>query len=310
MLLARIKDRVAEERGRFSTLILGTTAAYLFMGVAAAVAWSATGQTAWIEYFFQIPGALLLVWLAVAEMALGIRVWRCFGAGEPLRRAWLFIVCSSASAVLGYLYSQLLGVSSKLNPLSHMSNPSPALIQRMRELGLLLGGTVRFAFLAAGLSCVLALYRRSGFMGRLRRRDWLLLGALAVYLVVEYGDVLVALRAGTRFSLSTILGWPVDPLLWLLMGEALLIVRSVQKTGLGWIGRCWAAFSVAIFLTVLGDVGLLATAYDYIPWPLSAVTWFIWMPAAAAFALGPAYQLEAIQMASGELPERRRWGNS
>ena len=100
-----------------------------------------------------------MVWLAAIEMALGIRVWRCFGPGEPLRRAWLLIVCSSASAVLGMLYSQLLGVTSKLNPLTHLGLHSSALIDRMRELGLSLGGTLRFAFLAAGLSCVLALYR-------------------------------------------------------------------------------------------------------------------------------------------------------
>jgi hypothetical protein len=36
-----------------------------------------------------------------------------------------------------------------------------------------------------------------------------------------------------------------------------------------------------------------ATAYEYIAWPYSAITWFIWYPASAAYALAPAYQVAA-----------------
>src|SRR5207237_7601 len=79
--------------------------------------------------------------------------------------------------------------------------------------------------------------------------------------------------------------------------EALLLFRSVRRMGGGWIGKCYAAFSAGVFLILLGDAAIWATAWGYLPWPWSALTWFVWIPAAGAFALGPAYPLEAMQQA-------------
>ena len=57
-------------------------------------------------------------------------------------------------------------------------------------------------------------------------------------------------------DLVEVAGSPVDPLLVLLFGEALLLHRSVRGMGRGWISRCWSAYSVGIFLVLLGDLGL------------------------------------------------------
>jgi hypothetical protein len=67
--------------------------------------------------------------------------------------------------------------------------------------------------------------------------------------------------------------------------------------GEGWIGRCWRAVCVGIFLMCFGVIALWATAWGYLPWPWSSLIWYLWLPAGAAFALAPAYQLEAIQRA-------------
>ena len=82
------------------------------------------------------------------------------------------------------------------------------------------------------------------------------------------------------------------------MGEALLLRRSVQRMGSSRIAKCWSAFSIGVFLIALGDVGGWAEVYGYLPYPWSSLTWFLWLPAAACFALAPAYQLEAIRSAA------------
>jgi hypothetical protein len=40
-------------------------------------------------------------------------------------------------------------------------------------------------------------------------------------------------------------------------------------------------------------------AYGYVPTQLAPVTWLIWYPAAAAYALGPAFLSEAVSIATG-----------
>jgi hypothetical protein len=58
------------------------------------------------------------------------------------------------------------------------------------------------------------------------------------------------------------------------------------------------AFTAAIFLTSLGDMGLWAWAKGYLSPAMVALSWHVWFVAGACFALGPAYQLQAIAQAS------------
>jgi hypothetical protein len=120
---------------------------------------------------------------------------------------------------------------------------------------------------------------------------------LGLYVVREATQVVVANRQGRQFSLAEIVNLPTDPLLWVLLAQALRLLRSVQKMGPGWISYCYAAFSVGIFLVLLGDVAIWATNWGCLPWPWSALEWYLWVPAAAAFALAPAYQWEAMRHA-------------
>ena len=81
------------------------------------------------------------------------------------------------------------------------------------------------------------------------------------------------------------------------MAQGLLLLRSAQKMGSGMIGRCWKALAAGLFLTALGDVGQWARSYGYLPTACEALIWYVWLPAACAFACAPAFQLEVIRHA-------------
>jgi hypothetical protein len=205
-----------------------------------------------------------------------------------MRLAWQLIGASAAFDLAGTIGIQILSPYAALKPLA------PSVLAASHVLQ----GTCRFALLAAGLFCVLRLYRESGFLGRLRLRDWALVAAFAAYCVREALDLFAALHRGKHPAWGEILLWPVDPTLCLLLAEAILLHRSIQRTGDGLIGRCWRTYTAGVCLILMGDAIAWAEAYGYLPWPWNSVGWYVWMPAAAAFAIGPAYQLEAIRSAS------------
>lgn len=287
-----------------SSLILLGTALYLGAGLAAFVAYRVSGDSSWIEAFFHIPGALMMVCLACMQLGFSIVVCRQFGAGEPLRIAWQLIAGAAALELASTLAIQIFAVDSSLNPLHRASWWSQSAAQRIREAGLIAGGPLRFVLLAAGLYGALRVYRRSGFLGNLRVTDRVLLALIGIYVLWEAIDLGIALGRGKHPGWAEIAGWPVDPLLWVLLLEAILLYRSVQRMGASWIGRCWISFAVGIALVSLGDIVIWASAYGYLPWPWTALEWYVWLPAAAAFALAPAYQLEAIQHAGSPTPPR------
>lgn len=279
-----------------STLILLVTVSYLAVGLAVFVAWLIGGSDAWIEDFFRIPGALFLVWLAALGMLLSVRVCRGFFPGEPMRDAWQLIALSAGSELAGSVLVQVFGAKSPMNPLNFFpggAEQAPV----WRSVGLVLDGPCRFALLAAALFLVLRIYRQSGFLGRYTAVDWVVLAGFGAYVVREAADVVVAFHQGKPFTLAEILNFPVDPLLWVLLAEALRLFRSVHMMGTSWIGKCYGAFSAGIFLILVGDVAIWATQWGYLPWPWSALGWYVWIPAAGAFALAPAYQWEAMRHA-------------
>ncbi len=78
-----------------STLILLATAAYLVVGVVVFAVWQLTGSDIWIEDFFRIPGALLMVCMSAAGLFSIRRVNRGFFPGEPIRIVWELIAASA-----------------------------------------------------------------------------------------------------------------------------------------------------------------------------------------------------------------------
>lgn len=264
-----------------SSAIVAVTGAFLAVGAVALYAWRLSGNDLWVTAFFQRPGALLMATLAAAELVFSIHAVREFSHGQPLRTAWQFIAISAGCNFCGVL-------------LVHVSHVDWV---AFRNVGFILGGSFRYILLTAGLFWTLKVYRKVGLLGRLATIDWILLGGVAMFVIRELRDVVVAMHHGKHPDFTEILGWPLNTVLFVLLVEGMLLFRSVQQMGPGWIGKCWKAYIVGIILVVLGDFAIWATSYGYLPYPWGALGWYVWLPAAGAFSLGPAYQLEAIYRA-------------
>jgi len=282
-----------------SNFVFVVTGSFLAVGLFSFFLWHWTGDDRPVLAFFKLPAPLLLCWLAATELYISLLLLRAFSPEQPMRKAWVLIACSAGCDLVGAISVQVLAVHSPLNPLVIFPWWSESTAASLRAFGLIIGGPCRYALLAAGLGRVLKIYRQSQLRSRLKAIDWALLAILAVYIALQARDVAVALRSGWRPPSAMVLGWPTDPILWFLLAEALLLYRSVQQMGGGYIGRCWRAFSIGVFLVGLGDIGIWITNWSLLPWQWSALGWYIWLPAAGAFALAPAYQLEAIHLALG-----------
>jgi hypothetical protein len=290
---------VAEGRYGCSSILLGMTGVYLAIGLAGFVAWQITGNFRWVGDYFQIPGALLSLFLAATQFWFARRALDHFEAGEPMRMAWMCITASAGFEVANVVLSQILARPSMLNPMQLAGWWSPITGEELRKVGIMMGGTCRFSVLALGLWFALRGYRRAGLLGRLNRINWLTLGVMGIYVLAEIGEIGGVLRGSKPVPWHVIIGWPVDPFLWLLLAQAMLLYRSAQQMGPGWITRCWVAMAAGVFLVLVGDVALWATNWGYLPWPWSGLEWYIWPVAGAAFALAPMYQVEAILRAHG-----------
>lgn len=275
--------------------IVTGTIAYLAGAVVISL-FESTPDLRWLVFYTRVAGTLLLALFTAAAVAFSYRVTHAFSPGEPLLPGWRLIALSAALDLVATLLVQVLGTESILNPLTGRAW-WPRLASDVRAWGLFLGGPCRFAFLSAGLLFALEVYRRSGLLGRLMIRDRIVLALMTVYVLTEAWAVVVAIQHGKRPELWEVLHYPTDPLLLVLLGQAMLLHRSAAEMGAGWVGSCWNAFGGAIVLTVAGDLLDLAANYSYIPWPWSAIGWFIWIPAAAVFAAAPTYQLQAIELA-------------
>lgn len=274
-------------------LIFWATAAILLLGAAALCAWVATGRFDWVRYFFDFPGALFLVSLNALELSFSLVARRQFTQGEPLRFAWTMIVLAAACHLAGGILIQILSADAYPNPIAQMWPPD-----QLRRLGLTIAGPVQTALLASGLACALRACRRSGIVPRLRVSDWILVALVSAFTLRQLYGVAVTLQSGRLVTALEVVRWVNDPLLSLLLIEAIRMRRWVLHLGGGLIAHCWGALAAAVFLTSVGDLGLSTGANGYVQWPLTATTWYVWFLAGAAFALAPAYQVEAARRAA------------
>ncbi|MEO8594774.1 MAG: hypothetical protein ABI759_15760 [Candidatus Solibacter sp.] len=266
---------------------------YVVIGALVVAASRLGNDAASIEAFFRIPGVLLTLWLCGVGLHFNLRVWRAFESGEPMRMAWKLIAVSATSGLAGSVLIQLFGTGL---PAASAAAGSSRLAM-LRGVGMALDGQFRFAALAAGLFLVLRIYRRAGCLARLRAIDWVPLAVFGAFIVRE------AVEAVQRWGIHPLsarewMNLQVDPLLWILLWQALLLFRSVRRMGKGWISQCYAAFCLGIALVLLGDAATWAGNWGYLPWLCSAVGAYAWIPAAGAFAVAPALQWEAMRSAT------------
>jgi hypothetical protein len=277
------------------------TSIFLFVGLGALVAWQITGRVECVRVFFRGPGALYLVFLAALEFSLARMVVRQFAEGEPLQPAWFLIMLSAGCHTVSALCVQVLSVNSALNPLSYGGEPVGGNATNIYRFGILVGGPLQMLLLAAGLGWLLRMCRRTGFVGRFKPRDWLLLFIAGVEVWFESSFLIRAFRGGSVPGAYEIIMALNGPLLVLLLIEANLVRSYMSVLGRGLIAKCWGAFAAAIFLTTVGNLGLWMNMNGYLPPELAGITWYIWFLAAAAYTLAPAWQIEAIQSACGEV---------
>jgi len=252
-------------------LMFLSTAILFVAGIAAAAAWSATGDIRWLQLFFTYPGSLFLLGSSGLGVWLAFRCWRQFSPGDLLRPAWLLITLAALLQLSG------------------------ALLQRLGSNWDELCGPLYMTFLAGGLFYVLRACRDIGVLCQLKTVDFVLLGVVLMYTLAFFATVVFSPQHGGRLiGLHAYMSWSSDPLLCVLLLEAILIRRSAANLGWGLVSRCWMCFTVAIFLTSVGDIGLWASSKGYLPHFLEVASWYVWFLASAAYALGPAYQSQAM----------------
>ena len=279
-------------------LVLFATLVQMALGIAALLSWQITGVIAIVVDFFHYEGAMFFVLAGAAEVCLSYFCWRQFSNGESLGMAWRWIVGASVAHFTGAVLSQILGIESYLNPLvyAHIAiGLRPILIESIRQIGLIFGGPIQMVLLARGLWLLLRVYRQAGLFFRLTRSDWFMIAVLTAYTVSEAWQVAGLLKAGKTFTVHEAILWASNSLLIVLLIEAICIRRSLLSMGWGLIARCWAAFAAAIAFTALGDIGIWATWNGYLPWPWNSMGWYVWFLASGAYALGPAYQVQAFR---------------
>jgi hypothetical protein len=242
------------------------------------VLWALSGG--WSEvfgYYFTYAGGAYLVSFAFLEFAFARRVRRAFQTGEDLHRAWTLIMVGAACRWVGVILAHAMPSSEPI-----------------RNIGLFISGPVQLATLAWALTIVLRLYRRLGYSMRFSSLDWLQLivcSALAVSGVIQN-------------LITPSSGFFTDILLCVLLFQAIVLKRSVSQMGGGLVAACWTSYVWAVFLTALGDLGITIVAYNAVPVEFFPATWLIWYPAAAAWALGPAFLSEAVVLANESACQR------
>jgi hypothetical protein len=233
------------------------------------------------QLYTSTAGVVFLLAVSGTEFVLAARVVRRFDHGEPLHRAWLIILLAALCRFAAFLLMYLV---ARVHP-------------PVRTLGLLLAGPIQLLVMGAGLFVVYRLYCRLGFRVSLRTSDFLALAGVGLYVVFTSTVIsLLAKADGQAITLLSFLGWITDPLLCIVLLEALLLRRMVMKMGGGLVERCWTSYSVAILLTAAGDLAFWLLGFR-VRGDAVALSWLVWYPAAAAYALGPAWQLEAIRYA-------------
>lgn len=253
-----------------------------------------TQNEKWLRIFFDYGAAVFFVGMAAVEWYLAVVCCRKFSRDEPLRLAWQLISISSACRLAGLCLAHIYAVPTGLNPYSWI-DPAflGAAMAPSRRLGLSVSGPIHMMFLAAGLWQVLLVYGRVGLAAKLSWTDRMLMLIVLSFTIWQGCELVV--YGSQPLTIENALNWMTDPLLSLLLIEAILLRRAALTMEGGVIVLCWGTYTNAIFVTSLGSMGIWATLHNYIPWPLNSLTWYIWFFTSAAFALAPAYQLEVIQ---------------
>lgn len=292
---------------RFVRWIWRVCAVHYAIGLAAYLHFLVTGSYRYLTWYFLILGTLFFLLTTAAELFLAYECRAGFEADEPMRMAWTFIALSSLARFVAAVLISLDHWRAAPIPGSASSMLAVILPRGLAQTGEVLGGPLSMIFLAIALSRVLQIQRKFGVLSGLTRADLLLIGLIVACMLGEIANIVRYL--GPPYpppSLTEAILWLSDPLLSLLLIQAVLIRRSVIRVGLGLLSQCWEMYAIAVVTTLAGDASIWASGKGLLSEPLTALSWYIWFFAAAAFACAPAYQLAAMTLPLHEDAIRKR----
>lgn len=266
---------------RLPDALLGLAGAYTLITLAAWTLWMAGGDWAYMEALFSVSYPAFLIFFAAVETALASLVFRHFAPGEPLRAAWSMLLVSAACRTAGLTLRNAGVLGWGLLP--------PALDAAAQFIS----GPVALLALGAGLFHVMRAYRTLGLKARLRWTDYSLLAVGGIAFLRHLIEIAWVLAKWGGAGGFTVLNWLSDPALLLVLTLAVVLRRLAKSHGGGWIARCWSSVACGAMLTFLGNALIYLENYGILVWPWNSVIWLVWLPASAAFALGPACQLAA-----------------
>jgi len=258
--------------------ILLFLAAYLAAGMVAVYLWNAAGNIFSIQGGTGSTSALPVTGMAAVDLWLCLVVLRSFPAGSPLRGAWLLMALAAGLRVVSGVMGSLAG------------SEAPAVAAA--------GGPVQLALLAAGLFRLLGVLRGFGFWRRPAVADWAVCGVAVLFTLCRLAELAAAWLAGSPIRVESWVAVAGLPILCVLVLEARLLRQSVVSIGNGLIARVWVALECGILLTGACELALWVVPHYSRTLPLAMFQALIRLPAAAAFALAPAYQVAAQRRAT------------
>jgi len=269
------------------------------LGLAAYIQFLITGNYDLISWYFSQLGLFFLVGMAAAEMYFAWLSRAQFDRDEPLHRTWTLIFLAATARLVG----NLIGYSVVTNGLWLFSRWPGVSLQEgqasWHQFGLAVAGPVAMAFYAAGLWRALSLKRKFRFLGPLALSDKLLIAVVCIFTARELFEIATLLIRHFHPSVGLMVLWFSDPLLAVLLIQAVMIRRSVLSMGGGLVAQCWGAIVVATVTVSIGDVALWADGKGLLPRWLAPWGWYVWFFAAAAYATAPVYQVYAVWHAQG-----------
>jgi len=236
------------------------------------------GRSDAVYPYLRIVGGIFLIFCAAVELSFALFAWSGFTADQPMWLAWAFVSASSACRLTGYC----------------LSNQFAAATPFMRDIGIMLSSPFALFLLTIAFSLVLFEYRALGWSSPLRFRDYAALAVVVAFTARQAWEVW-RFQRGIPSSPIAAINWATDPLLCALLLLALLLWRTTRSIDGGLVTYCWLTYAAAAMLTFFGNVGLWVTNWYFVPWPWNSIAWFVWYPAAAAFAAAPAFQFEAVR---------------
>lgn len=273
-------------------------AVHLAAGAIAFVHFLVTGQYTLLRFYFGIESRPFFLMMTAAECILAFACCTWFESDEPMHLAWTTIAWAALARVVGTLMHVFSETPLPWNTWSWLHAQPFGPFASLGEVGSIVGSPLSMALLSVGLWRILRIQRKFHLLAVLTRGDQTLLALILAFTLCQV--VRIVSLFGSHPHLGTVLLWASDPLLSLLLVEAVLVRRSVLRMGGGLVARCSGMYVLGIVMTSAGDAAMWANDHGMLPPALTVLSWYIWFVAAAAFASAPAYQLAAIAVTCEE----------